>query len=218
LLQIDVAGTASDYTIPGQYVQVRLDDTTKPLFLAMANAPSENTVFDFIVKKTDSNQWLTSIQPGGATSLQVSQVMGSGFAIEENVNSLKYDFPTQNVVLVAAGSGIAPIKAAAESGLLLANGRTGKLYYGERTADDLCCVDLFQSWEQAGLQVIPVLSQPDDAWKGRAGYVQTALEEDGIAVPRNSACLLCGMKGMTEAVKDLCLKAGMFEGRVLLNF
>ena len=48
--------------------------------------------------------------------------------------------------------------------------------------------------------------------------MQTALEEDGIAIPRNSAALLCGMKGMTEAVSELLKAAGVFEGRILFNF
>ena len=45
-----------------------------------------------------------------------------------------------------------------------------------------------------------------------------ALEEDGVDIPRNSGALLCGMKGMTESVKDILTKAGVFEGRVLFNF
>lgn len=86
------------------------------------------------------------------------------------------------------------------------------------SAKDLCCVDKFAEWEAAGVQVVPVISQPDDTWNGRAGYVQTALEEDGVQIPRNSAALLCGMKGMTENVKELLTKAGVFEGRIMFNF
>jgi NAD(P)H-flavin reductase len=138
----------------------------------------------------------------------------SRYAIAENFDGLKYDFPTQNVLLFAAGSGIAPIKAAMESGQLdVKDGaRTARLYYGERTADDLCFKDEFAAWEAAGFEVVPVLSQPDTNWKGRAGYVQTALEEDGIAIPRNSGALLTGQKGMAEAITDLLSKAGVFEG------
>lgn len=212
--------TAQEYKIPGQYVQVRLDDNTKPLFLAIASAPQpENASFEFLVKQTEGNEWLTSIAP--ETQLQVSQVMGKGFPVEENLEGFKYDFPTQNVLLFATGSGLAPIKAAMESGNLNVGGdsaRTARLYYGERTADDLCYVDQFAKWESIGFEVVPVLSQPDDAWQGRSGYVQNALEEDGVAIPRNSGALLCGQKGMTESVKDLLLKAGVFEGRVMFNF
>ena len=225
--------TAAEYGVPGQYVQLRRkltdpaagegdegEDTNKPLFLAIASAPDkENASFEFLVKKTDGNDWLTSIAAG--TEVEISQVLGAGYALKENLDSLKYDFPTQNLMLFAAGSGIAPIKAAVESGALMAGsgGRTARLYYGERTAADLCFADKFAKWEKAGIEVVPVLSQPgDDGWMGREGYIQMALEEDGITVPRNSGALLCGMKGMTEAVKDTLLKAGVFEGRILFNF
>jgi len=226
--------TAEEYKIPGQYVQVRLnDDMEKPLFLAIASPPAPATegdkenaapspsAFEFLVKKTDGNEWLTDIEPG--TAIQVSQVLGNGYAVEENLDGFKYDFPTQNVLMFAAGSGIAPIKAALESGQLgLAaegqGGRTARLYYGERTPDDLCFVDRYETWEKLGVEVVPVLSDPPSSWQGRTGYVQNALEEDGIAIPRNSGALLCGMKGMTESVKDLLQKAGVFEGRVLFNF
>jgi len=219
-VELENEESSKEYNVPGQYVQLRLDDDTKPLFLAIASPPDEESnVFEFLVKKTEGNEWLTSASSGAA--VQISQVLGNGFPIDEELDSLKYDFPTQNVILLAAGSGIAPIKAAVESGLLKtgeSGGRTARLYYGERTSDDLCFVEDFVKWEAAGVEVVPVLSQSPDEWQGRLGYVQNALEEDGVPIPRNSGALLCGMKGMAESVKDILTKAGTFEGRVLTNF
>jgi hypothetical protein len=107
--------TAQDYKTPGQYVQVRLNEDTKPLFLAISSAPdAENAVFEFLIKGTDDNGWMTTVAAGA--KVEVSQVLGGGFPIEENLEGFKYDFPAQNVLLFAAGSGIAPIKAAMESG------------------------------------------------------------------------------------------------------
>lgn len=218
-------GTDKDYSrllLSGQYVQLRLNEDTKPLFLAIASAPDpENPSFEFLVKKTEGNEWFTALDSGA--SVEISQVLGNGFPMEENLEGFKYDFPTQNVLLFATGSGLAPIKAAIESGQLniqpQAGGRSCRLYYGERTEEDLCCVDKFPEWEAAGYEIVPVLSQPDESkWNGRSGYIQNALEEDGIPIPRNSGALLCGQKGMAESVKDLLLKAGVFDGRVLFNF
>lgn len=210
--------TAAGFANPGQYVQVQTGAAEKPAFLAIASGPdAENARFEFLIKKKDNIEWLTQLKAGD--SLQVSQVMGGGYPMEENLEGFKYDFPTQNLLLFAAGSGIAPIASAIESGQLnTGGGRTCRLYYGERTSSDLCFVDRFPAWANAGIEVVPVLSQPEPAWEGREGYVQTVLEEDGISIPRNSGALLCGMKGMTDAVKDLLVKAGVFEGRVLFNF
>jgi NAD(P)H-flavin reductase len=215
------AETAAEYKIPGQYVQVILNEDTKPLFLAIASAPdAENPYFEFLIKKTDSNGWLTDAAVG--SQIQISQVLGNGFPVEDNLEGFKFDFPTQNVLLFAAGSGLAPMKAAMESGQLNVGGegggRTARLYYGVQTASDLCYVDYFAKWEQMGFQVVPVLSQPGPEWGGRTGYVQNCLEEDGVPIPRNSGALLCGQKGMAESVTAILTKAGVFEERILTNF
>jgi NAD(P)H-flavin reductase len=224
--------TAASFVTPGQYVQVMMTtagiiENNKPAFMAICSAPDqENAIFDFLIKKTDTNTWLTGLAVGA--TLQISQVLGTGYGVKENLEGFKYDFPTQNLILVAAGSGLAPIASAIESGLLgtagIGSSRTCTLYYGERTADDLCFVDRYEYWQNScGVTVVPVLSQPNDdnpaaSYTGRQGYVQTALEEDGIPIPRNTGALLCGMKGMTESVKSLLLSAGVFEGRILFNF
>lgn len=223
-LQISPA-TRQGFTVPGQYCQVTPSvDFEKPSFFAVAsapNAPSDNE-FEFLIKRTDNNDWITEAEPG--TVVQCSQVMGGGFALEEELDSLKYDFPTQNVLMFAAGSGIAPIRSAIESGLLKTGtgptkgGRTARLYYGVRSVDDVPYVGKFAEWESKGVEVVPVVSQPSENYNGRSGYVQTALEEDGVAIPRNSGVLLCGMKGMVEAVKGILGQAGVFEGRMLTNF
>ena len=220
--------TYASYTIPGQYVQVKPagnvddEDAIQPAFLAICSGPastddvSSSSTFQFLVKRTGNNEWLTDATVG--TAIQVSQVLGNGYNIIENIDGLKYDFPTQNILLFAAGSGIAPIAAAISSGMLDTSSRSCRLYYGERSSADLCFVEQFIQWENQGIEVVPVLSQPDDDWNGRCGYVQTALSEDGIPIPRNTGALLCGMKGMTESVKELLLSAGVFDGRVLFNF
>lgn len=215
--------TAGDYKIPGQYVQVRAGEDGKPLFLAIASAPdAENARFEFLIKKTDDNTWLSE-KESAADGIEISQVLGSGYDIKESLDSLtKFDFPCQNVLLFAVGSGIAPIASAIESGELATKGsggsRTARLYYGVRNEEELCFVDRFPAWESSGVEVVPVLSQPSESWKGRTGYIQNALEEDGVPVPRNTGALLCGMKGMTEAVSDVLTKAGVFDGRILQNF
>ncbi len=108
--------TAAEYKVPGQYVQFRLNEATKPLFLAISSAPNtENAEFEFLIKKTPDNGWITDDATTG-TKVEISQVLGGGFPMSENLEGFKYDFPTQNILLFGAGSGIAPIKAAMESG------------------------------------------------------------------------------------------------------
>lgn len=231
-VSVDVpASVIEEYKVPGQYVQVKADIADaegKVLFLAIASPPAKEgeslSSIEFLVKKTDTNGWLTDAAAG--TNFAISQVMGGGFPIAEECEGFKYDFPLQNCLLFANGSGIAPIRAAIESGQLKIGkpgmgGRTARLYYGCSTVADMPYISKFQEWEASGVEVVPVISRPEEcqgSWTGRTGYVQTCLEEDGVAVPRNSGALLCGVKGMAESVKDILTKAGVFEGRVMTNF
>ena len=228
---VDVpSSVVEDYKVPGQYVQVKQninDPEGKPLFLAIASPPAADgeggSSIEFLIKKTDNNSWITDVESG---AIAISQVLGGGFPMEENAEGFKYDFPVQNYLLFANGSGIAPIRAAIESGQLKIGkpgmgGRTARLYYGCSTPADMPYISKFSDWEENGVEVVPVISQPENCqgqWTGRTGYVQSCLEEDGVAIPRNTASLLCGVKGMVDSVKDLLLKAGVFEGRDMTNF
>ena len=81
---------------------------------------------------------------------------------------------------------------------------TVKLYYGARTPDMMSYQDKFDEWKKLGVEVTPVVSQPDGTdWKGCTGYVQDVAKEKGVSDPKSTAVLLCGMKGMAEAVKEL---------------
>jgi len=221
----------AEYNVPGQYVQLKENDSedAKPIFLAIASPPSSDeessdTKMEFLIKRTDSNGWIASASD--STEVYISQVLGGGFPMKENFEGFKFDFPCQNVLLFANGSGIAPLRAAIESKQLNValpgkGGRSARLYYGVTTPNDMPYADKFREWEMKGVEVVPVVSRPEECeeqWNGRTGYVQNALEEDGVPIPRNTGALLCGVKGMAESVKDLLSRAGVFEGRVLTNF
>ena len=118
-----------------------------------------------------------------------------------------------DVLLFATGSGIAPLKAVIESGQL--KGKNLKLYYGCRSEQTMPFDSLFSSWD---CEVVASLSQPGASYKGRKGYIQDALKADGIKNPSKTAALLCGVKGMTEGVKQVLKEAGVPDSNVLFNF
>jgi len=204
------------YTLPGQFVQIKETDDSKAGFYAIASAPGVTPgVCEFLIKESEGNewspgnQWLCGVETGA--ELIMSPAMGGGFKIDEKLVDVK------DVLLFAAGSGISPIRAAIESGKL--GGKSAKLYYGARSPALMAYQEKFPDWEAAGVTVIPVLSQADDAWEGRAGYVQAALAEDGIVGDAAATgALMCGMKGMAEDVKAALIEAGVDEENVLTNF
>uniref|UniRef100_A0A7S2G1T3 FAD-binding FR-type domain-containing protein n=1 Tax=Florenciella parvula TaxID=236787 RepID=A0A7S2G1T3_9STRA len=209
------------YTIPGQFVQIKEKEDTKAGFFAIASSPGATPgQCELLIKLSEGsdwapgNQWLCGSKAG--ETLIMSPAMGSGFKMEDNFSETgANDFPVQNVLLFAAGSGISPIRSAIESGALA--GKDCTLYYGARDTTFMAYMEKFDEWEAKGVKVVPVMSKAD-GWDGRTGYVQAALKEDGVKLARNTGALMCGMKGMAEEVKEALVEAGVDEGRVLTNF
>ena len=86
------------------------------------------------------------------------------------------------MVLLASGTGFAPVKALIERLEELGSTRPAVLYWGARSKADLYLND----WAEAAaarlpnLCYVPVLSEPkpEDGWTGRTGFVHRAVMED----------------------------------------
>jgi len=205
-------GVADGFATAGQYVQIRQPGAEKAGFFAIASAPGADGPFEFLIKETPPSDWspgtgwLTGADAGAA--LEMSQVMGGGFKTAGALDDVA------SVLLFAAGSGISPIRSAIESEVL--KGKDVTLYYGCQTEAQMAYADKFSAWEKLGVKVVPVLSKPDEGWKGETGYVQDVAKAAGV--PAKCGMLLCGMKGMAEGVKALAAEAGVPEDKVLTNF
>ena len=78
------------------------------------------------------------------------------------------------IVMVASGTGFAPIKAICPARPGEEDARPITLYWGCRLKRDLYQLDIAQSWPH--VKFIPVLS--DEKWEGRMGFVHRAVMED----------------------------------------
>jgi CDP-4-dehydro-6-deoxyglucose reductase len=109
------------------------------------------------------------------------------------------------VVMVASGTGFAPIKAIAQLALEKKISRPITLYWGARLKRDLYQLDIAQAWPH--LKFVPVLS--DEQWEGRMGFVHRAVMEDfpdmsGVQV------YACGAPVMVDAARaDFSAKCGL---------
>lgn len=211
--------TSEGFTRGGQYVQLRPLEAEKASFIAIASAPAPGCPFEFLVKEQPPSDWSpgTGWLTGAAAGdpLEMSQVLGPGFLkTPEALDGVT------DVLLFAAGSGIAPIRATIESGVLSSPGiQSVKLFYGCRTPAMMSYADKFEAWTKLGVDVTPVVSKPEGtSWDGATGYVQDAAKAAGVPNPGSTAFLLCGMKGMAEALKELAAETGVAEDRVLTNF
>jgi CDP-4-dehydro-6-deoxyglucose reductase len=136
--------------------------------------------------------------------LRMEGPFGSFFLREES---------NKPIVLVASGTGFAPIKAIIEHMQHKAITRPAVLYWGARRKADLYMDDwaLQAAADMESLRYVPVLSEAaaDDAWTGRTGFVHEAVMRD---FPDLSAHQIyaCGAPVMVEsAERDFVAQCGL---------
>jgi len=160
--------------LAGQYIDILLRDGKRRGF-SLANAPVDDEFLELHIRHV----------PGGLFSGHVFETMterallrfegplGTFFLREES---------TAPAILMAGGTGFAPMKAIIEQALHGGSERPLHLYWGARSRVDLYLHDLATGWarEYPHFHYTPVLSEPkaDDQWEGRTGYVHDAVASD----------------------------------------
>lgn len=190
---------ALDY-VPGQYMNVVLPDGETRSF-SMASAPAGNLI-DFHVRRVPggryTDQWL-----GQA-------VAGAPVEIEAPLGVFSYhEEDWRPIIMMATGTGIAPIRAILESLLDNEDCPPVTLYWGMRTEADLYLRDEIQSWASRlyEFNFVPVLSRAGADWHGRRGYVQEAVLADHADLSEH-AFYLCGAPEMIRQAKSLLAERG----------
>jgi sulfhydrogenase subunit gamma (sulfur reductase) len=196
---------------PGQLVKIRTDAGEG--FFALASAPAPGGEVDLLVKR-GGKVADAAVERGvtGAT-LEVTEPFGNGFPVEEAVGN--------DVLLFAAGSGIAPIRALVQH-LVAERDRFNRvtLFYGQRHGAEFAYGREYLAWERRGVRVLLCPSRADDAWQGLRGRVQEVARSlaFGGSAPEDAVAFACGMKAMVEDVRRTLARAGVPPARVHANF
>jgi NAD(P)H-flavin reductase len=143
----------------------------------------------------------------GGDPVQVSEVEGPGFP----VHLLK----GHDALLIATGTGFGPVRATVEV-LRQRRAETGRIVvlYGAMTTAHLVYREEFDAWAREGVEVRPVLFQPDAGWTGLTGWVQHHLD----ALPLSNAfAFLCGHRAMEEEVRKQLVARGLRDEHVFTN-
>ncbi|MGA0569721.1 CDP-6-deoxy-delta-3,4-glucoseen reductase [Variovorax sp. VNK109] len=158
----------------GQYVEFIMRDGTRRSY-SMANAPHNGPGVELHIRHMPGGKFTDHVF--GAMKekeiLRVEGPYGSFFLREDS------DKP---VVLLASGTGFAPIKALIEHMHFKGITRPATVYWGGRRPSDLYMHDwlLAKVAEMPSLTYVPVISNalPEDNWTGRTGFVHRAVLED----------------------------------------
>jgi CDP-4-dehydro-6-deoxyglucose reductase len=193
--------------VAGQYLDFLLKDNQRRSYsIATAPKPEGVTALELHVRHT----------PGGLftdhafSTLKVRDLLrfegplGTFYLREDS------DKP---IVLVASGTGFAPIKSICEYAFAkkIHEKRPMTLYWGCRAKRDLYMLDVPLSWKEPNFRFVPVLSDPTSecAWTGCEGFVHRQVMQDfpdmsGVQV------YACGAPVMVDAARrDFSAQCGL---------
>lgn len=118
------------------------------------------------------------------------------------------------IVLLASGTGFAPIKAIIEHIQFKGITRAVTLYCGGRRPSDLYMADWVQARlaEMPNLRYVPVVSDalPEDDWQGRTGFVHRAVLQD-LPDLGGHQVYACGAPIVVDSARRDYLAAGLPE-------
>jgi len=211
------------YQAPGQYLELWHKEAGSGYFALAAApiveaSPDGGAELELLVRRGPGLAGaLATLRPDGemaGSPLHTHGVRGRGFALPPQQG--------QDLLLVAAGSGIAPLRAVLQ---LLQQQRQrdryGRvaLYYGERAAADFAYRRELLTLRETAVSVELVLTRPPAGWPGGVGYVQSHLR---AAPPPwlgpGTVALLCGQSAMVSEATATLTSHHVPTSQILLNY
>ncbi|MEO7200200.1 MAG: CDP-6-deoxy-delta-3,4-glucoseen reductase [Dokdonella sp.] len=190
--------------LPGQYLDVLLDDGKRRAF-SIANAPHTGNELELHVRH---------VAGGGFTSFAFNELQhGAILRVEGPLGTfVPREDSERPILMMAGGTGFAPVKALIEHFLHLGSRRSISLYWGARAARDLYLSGLPQRWadQHPNFHFIPVLSDSEHAGGMRCGLVHEALLEDHPDLS-GFDIYMSGPPSMIDAGRRSFVQAGLPE-------
>ncbi|WP_186259116.1 CDP-6-deoxy-delta-3,4-glucoseen reductase [Burkholderia gladioli] len=182
--------------LAGQYIEFILKDGSRRSY-SMASAPHEEGPLELHIRHLPGGKFTDHVfnTMKEREILRFEGPLGTFFLREDS---------EKPIVLLASGTGFAPIKAIVEHALHRGFTRPMRLYWGARRKKDLYLFELAEQWarEIPNFRFVPVLSEPDadDAWTGRTGFVHRAVVED-LPDLSDFQVYACGAPVMVESAQ-----------------
>ena len=195
---------------PGQFVMVKFAGPEKPetRSYSIASAPGKPE-FELCVEVIEGglgSNYLANVEVG--QTVEFKGPFGMSTLKEDNKNDL---------IMVATGTGIAPIKSILEDLANKKDTRNIDVLFGVRFYEDLFYLkelkDLAEKLE--GSNIMLTLSKPNDLWTGHTGRVTDHLTH--LDISNNPDIYICGNGNMIKDVRDWALAAGIEKKKIHLE-
>jgi len=160
--------------LAGQYIDILMKDGKRRSY-SMGNPPHDDEYIELHVRNRSKGAFTEYVfnRMKEKDILRFEGPLGTFFLREDS------DKP---MILVASGTGFAPIKSIIEHAFQLGTTRQMVLYWGGRRPADIYMGELAARWQQEhdNFSFVPVISDaaPEDNWSGRKGFVHRAVMED----------------------------------------
>jgi CDP-4-dehydro-6-deoxyglucose reductase len=188
------------FYLPGQYIDVIGKDGVRRSY-SIANAVREDAKLELHIRQVPdgvmSQYWFGEAQVNDL--LRLEGPLGT-FCLR--------NASTTNLVFMATGTGIAPVKAMLEALASTSEPLIGKrvyVYWGGRTENDLYWLPDFPT---LGMTYRPVLSRAGKHWPGATGYVQQAVLAENLDLADTSV-YACGSEAMIHTTREMLTQAGL---------
>jgi propane monooxygenase reductase component len=206
-LQLELPSPIEFYA--GQYIEVEAPGRMGNWrCYSVATSPTNSSSVELVVKRI----------VGGTFSDQIERLAhGSELAIRGPYGMSYLREGDRPILLVATGSGIAPLMSILRYSAAAGLHRDFQLYYGARRQGELIFLDELRALEGrlSRFTFNPTLSAPDasDRWSGAVGRVTKVLQRKILDANPYDA-YICGQPEMCESVSTLLLAKGIPENRI----
>ena len=200
---------------PGQFIEIHLDhpkydDRGIKRWFTLSSSPTEGDLMvttRLVEKHSTFKDALFHLEVGDI--IGVDGPMGKFILPSDS---------SREILWIAGGIGITPFRS--QMKFLLDNQEADRkitLIYSNRTKEDICFADLWESAksEMPGFQLVETLVEdiPDD-WKGETGMVDEAMIKRSVGDITNKVIYISGPEPMVEAFKPLLVSMGANEDSI----
>jgi ferredoxin-NADP reductase len=204
---VTVGDVAADFTFhAGQAVWLRRlgHQDRKPY--SIASAPAD-------LQKYRSLDFLVALEDEGEPGPQLGDVdIGSVIEMEGPLGGfdLPKSVPSAPVLLIAGGTGIAPLRSMWRELLAHHDATLVSVIYSARSSQELAFLSELRDLErQARIRLVVTVTGSDESWSGDRGRLSENPIAELLTSPADARCAVCGPASFVATVSKILLRLGV---------
>lgn len=204
VLRLDAAGGGLAFSA-GQAAMVGLADQASRKPYSIANSPEQlrqSGALEFLIEVGPDGQSRPNLEGAGPGSRVAVEGPAGGFVLPRRL--------PRELLFVAGGTGIAPLRAMIASSLARRNPPSITLIYSARTPQEFAFAGEWRRLARLGRirLSMTVTREADRSWRGRRGRIQQRWIE-AFVKGRDPLCFVCGPDAFVAGLMDMLRAAGV---------